>query len=105
MPQQPDSIVSTSRPGTSLSVFSTSGIAANAFWWQWPWSKAFFCGSGFKSSFSRPAACSRARNSSNRNAFIASRPASAPGSMDRNSSRSPSRQEGSSPTTGTPRST
>ena len=51
----------------------------------------------------RPAAASRARNSSSRKAWLASRSVSAPGSMDRNSSRRVSRQEGSSPTMGTPR--
>ena len=51
----------------------------------------------------RPAAASPARNSSNSKAREASASASTPGSIDGNSSLSVNRQDGSSPTTGTPR--
>ena len=40
MPQQLDSIVSTSRPAPASARVSTAPIAPNAFWWQWPCSSA-----------------------------------------------------------------
>ena len=58
---------------------------------------------GFSFSLRRPASASLARNSSNRKAFFAS--ASVPGSSTLYSSRRVSRQDGSSPSTGTPRAT
>ena len=53
----------------------------------------------------RPAACSRARNSSNRNARSRERFASSPRPSTRNSSRNDSRHDGSRPTIAAPRST
>ena len=59
-----NSMVSTSSRGPAAARLSTSPIASNDFWWQWPCSSArsaiFLSGR-----LSRPAFASRARNSSN----------------------------------------
>src|SRR6266851_5502871 len=102
MPQQLESIKLTARSGISDSASCTALIAPNAFWWQWPCSKAVFCGSGFSSSLSRPAFFSRTKNSSNRKALSQTALASSPRPMARNSSRRVNRHDGSRPTTGTP---
>src|SRR5262249_23994269 len=98
MPQQLDSTVSTASSGTSLSTASTAPIAPNDFWWQWPCSSARFA-TGRNGSRNLPSPASRARNSSS--SSTSGTPLASAGS----SSRKPSTQLGSSPTTGMPRAT
>ena len=57
-------------PGTRRSTSRIGATAANAFWWQWPWTRSC-CASGAKSIANRPALASRAMNSSNRSAWPA----------------------------------
>ena len=61
------------------------------------------CSSGCSAGDQRPASSSRATNSSNSNACAATARAASVGTSARNSSRSVSRHDGSSPTIGTPR--
>ena len=100
MPQQLDSIVLTESLGTSRNVFSTVPMAANAFWWQWPWRSASR-GISFKGSASRPDSLSLAMKSSNSMACAEIDSASAR-PMASISSLKVKRQLGSSPRMGTP---
>ena len=82
----------------------TAPMAPNAFWWQWPCSSTLPRRPAIGRAM-RPAAASRGEELLEQQGCAASRSVSAPGSMERNSSRSVSRQDGSSPTMGMPRST
>ncbi len=104
MPQQLESMVSTVNPGTSLNAVSTAPMASKDFWWQWPCSKARSA-TGLRDKLRRPARVSRARNSSNNNTCSPRRRAEPSLAIAGISSRKPRMQLGSSPTTGTPRST
>ena len=84
----PSSTVSTSSPGTRPSAVSTRRHGGEGLLVAMAVQHGTACGeAGRSSSCSRPAACSRPRNSSNSSACAASVSLSVPGIMARNSSR------------------
>src|SRR5262245_30234597 len=100
MPQQPESISSTSKPA-QRSAATVGAVPTSAFWWQWPCSSAFLPWA--RNASARPRPRSRTRSSSNRNVCFATALASSVRTRSTVSSRRVKRHEGSSPTIGTPR--
>src|SRR3546814_9292075 len=72
MPQQELSISSGAAPGISFSTSMIGATAPKAFWWQWPCSR-IGAAAGLKVTEKRPALASRARNSSTKSAYLATR--------------------------------